>query len=39
VKFACDLNGYYGGRPRVPLLPLNAEEQAHITQVLTDVRH
>ncbi len=39
VKFACDLNGYYGGRPRVPLLPLNAEEQAHVTQLMTDVRH
>ncbi|HVW77437.1 MAG TPA: dihydrodipicolinate synthase family protein [Alloacidobacterium sp.] len=39
VKFACDLNGYYGGRPRIPLLPLNAEEQIHVTKLLTDVRH
>ena len=27
VKYALDLNGYYGGRPRMPLLPLVAEEQ------------
>ncbi len=39
IKFACDLNGYYGGRPRIPLLPLNADEQAHATQLLADVRH
>jgi 4-hydroxy-2-oxoglutarate aldolase len=39
VKYACELNGYYGGRPRVPLLPLNAEEQAHVTRLLADVRH
>lgn len=39
VKFACDLNGYYGGRPRIPLLPLNAEEQAQVTQLMVDVRN
>ena len=22
IKFGCDLNGYFGGRPRLPLLPL-----------------
>jgi dihydrodipicolinate synthase/N-acetylneuraminate lyase len=39
IKFACDLNGYYGGYPRVPLLPLNAEQQAQVTQLMADVRH
>ncbi|HEX3435450.1 MAG TPA: dihydrodipicolinate synthase family protein [Pseudacidobacterium sp.] len=39
IKFACDLNGYYGGYPRVPLLPLNAEEQAQVTRAMADVRH
>jgi 4-hydroxy-2-oxoglutarate aldolase len=39
IKFACELNGYYGGRPRLPLLPLNSEEQAHVTRVMSDVRH
>ncbi len=27
VKYACDLNGYYGGSPRLPLLPLTAAER------------
>lgn len=39
IKFACDLNGYYGGRPRLPLLPLNAEEQARVTELMTDLRN
>ncbi len=39
IKFACELNGYYGGRPRLPLLPLNAEDQAHVTQLLVDIRN
>lgn len=26
VKYACDLNGYFGGRPRIPLMPLTAEQ-------------
>jgi dihydrodipicolinate synthase/N-acetylneuraminate lyase len=39
IKFACDLNGYYGGVPRVPLLPLNAEEQSVVTKAMEDVRN
>lgn len=39
IKYACDLNGYYGGRPRVPLLPLNAEEQSQVTRLMADVRY
>jgi 4-hydroxy-2-oxoglutarate aldolase len=39
IKHACDLNGYYGGRPRVPLLPVNAEAQALVAQLMADVRH
>jgi dihydrodipicolinate synthase/N-acetylneuraminate lyase len=39
VKYACDLNGYYGGRPRVPLLPLNAEAQAIVARLMEDIRH
>ena len=27
VKYALDVNGYYGGRPRMPLLPLTGDEQ------------
>ena len=39
IKFACDLNGYYGGVPRVPLLPLKAEEQSVVTKAMEDVRN
>src|ERR1700733_4872108 len=30
IKYACDLNGYYGGRPRLPLLPLSAEQKREV---------
>jgi 4-hydroxy-2-oxoglutarate aldolase len=39
VKFACDVNGYYGGPPRLPLLPLTGEEQAEVERLLRDMRH
>lgn len=39
LKYACDLNGYFGGNPRLPLLPLSAEQKAEIAKVMTDVRN
>jgi 4-hydroxy-2-oxoglutarate aldolase len=39
IKHACDLNGYYGGRPRIPLLPLNAEQQAEVARIMSDLRN
>jgi dihydrodipicolinate synthase/N-acetylneuraminate lyase len=39
IKHACDLNGYHGGRPRIPLLPLDAEHQAEVARVMTDLRN
>jgi 4-hydroxy-2-oxoglutarate aldolase len=39
IKFGCDLNGYFGGRPRLPLLPLMAEEQAKIETLMQGMRH
>jgi 4-hydroxy-2-oxoglutarate aldolase len=30
VKYAMDLNGYYGGPPRLPLLPLTAAQKTEI---------
>ena len=39
VKYACDLNGYYGGSPRLPLLPLTAAERDEAEQALRDVRN
>jgi dihydrodipicolinate synthase/N-acetylneuraminate lyase len=38
IKHACDLNGYYGGRPRLPLLPLDAEQQDEVARALADLR-
>jgi 4-hydroxy-2-oxoglutarate aldolase len=30
VKYGCDLNGYFGGNPRLPLLPPNGGQRAEI---------
>ena len=34
IKHACDLNGYYGGVPRIPLLPLTAEQQSEVATAM-----
>lgn len=39
IKYACDLNGYYGGRPRVPLLSVDAGQQAQIAAAMADLRN
>jgi 4-hydroxy-2-oxoglutarate aldolase len=39
VKYGCDLNGYFGGRPRLPLLPLTGEQQAECAKALRDLRN
>jgi dihydrodipicolinate synthase/N-acetylneuraminate lyase len=39
VKYACDFNGFYGGRSRAPLLPVTAEEKAEIETLLTEIRN
>lgn len=38
VKHACDVNGYYGGFPRLPLLPITASERAMVEQSLAGIR-
>jgi dihydrodipicolinate synthase/N-acetylneuraminate lyase len=38
VKYACDYNGYYGGLPRLPLLPPTAAEKAEIETLLAKIR-
>ena len=38
IKFACDQNGYFGGVPRPPLLPLTADEQQTVTMLLADLQ-
>jgi 4-hydroxy-2-oxoglutarate aldolase len=39
IKYALDLNGYYGGRPRMPLLPLTGEEQRLVEELMADIRN
>jgi len=39
VKYACDFNGYYGGYPRQPLLPLTAEQKTEIEELLVEIRN
>ena len=39
VKYAMDINGYYGGMPRLPLLPLTAEQKAQVESVITLCRN
>ncbi len=39
IKFACDLNGYYGGPPRMPLFPLTADLKAEVTEIMAGIRN
>lgn len=39
LKYALDFNGYYGGPPRLPLLPPTAEVRAEIEGLLENIRN
>jgi len=39
LKYALDLNGYYGGPPRLPLLPLTGDQRAEVEKLMADVRN
>jgi 4-hydroxy-2-oxoglutarate aldolase len=39
IKYGCDWNGYYGGVPRLPRLPLGAEKRALVERALGSVRN
>jgi dihydrodipicolinate synthase/N-acetylneuraminate lyase len=39
LKFGCDLNGYFGGRPRLPLLPTTGEERREIELLMQGLRN
>ncbi|MFL6437436.1 MAG: dihydrodipicolinate synthase family protein [Terriglobales bacterium] len=39
LKYALDLNGYYGGPPRLPLLPLTADQRNEVERLMADVRN
>lgn len=38
IKFGCDLNGYFGGQPRLPRLPLTGENRLEIETILKPLR-
>jgi dihydrodipicolinate synthase/N-acetylneuraminate lyase len=38
VKYASDLNGFYGGNPRLPLLPLTAIQRKEIERIIADIK-
>jgi 4-hydroxy-2-oxoglutarate aldolase len=38
VKYAMDLNGYYGGPSRLPFLPLTGEQKLEIEKLLAGIR-
>lgn len=39
IKFGCDLNGYYGGRPRLPLLGLTGDARAEMEWEMAGIRN
>jgi dihydrodipicolinate synthase/N-acetylneuraminate lyase len=39
LKYACDFNGYFGGRARTPLLGITAIEKAEIEGLLAGTRN
>ena len=38
LKYAMDLNGYYGGTARLPFLPLTADIKTEVETLLADIR-
>jgi 4-hydroxy-2-oxoglutarate aldolase len=39
LKYAMDLNGYFGGQARLPLLPLTAALKAEVEHLMADIRN
>ena len=39
IKYAMDLNGYYGGPSRLPLLPLSAERKSEVERLMAEIRN
>jgi dihydrodipicolinate synthase/N-acetylneuraminate lyase len=39
VKHACDFNGFYGGKPRLPLLPLTSAQKNEVEALLAGIRN
>jgi len=37
LRYGCDLNGYFGGRPRLPFLPLDGEARSQVEAALKGI--
>jgi 4-hydroxy-2-oxoglutarate aldolase len=39
IKYGCDLTGYFGGRPRLPGLPLTGAERSEVEVLMAGIRN
>ena len=39
LKYGMDLNGYYGGPARLPLLPLTGDLKTEVEKLMADIRN
>lgn len=39
IRYCCDLNGYFGGRPRLPRLPLAETQRVEVERVMAGIRN
>ena len=39
IRYASELTGYFGGRPRLPLLPLSGEARERVERVMKGIRN
>jgi dihydrodipicolinate synthase/N-acetylneuraminate lyase len=39
IRYASELTGYFGGRPRLPLLPLRGEQRERVERVMQGIRN
>lgn len=39
LKYAMDLNGYFGGPSRLPLLSLTSDEKSEVERLMTDIKN
>lgn len=39
IRYGCDLNGYFGGRPRLPLLPLTEQQRQQVERTMAGIRN
>ena len=39
LKYAMDLNGYYGGNPRLPILPLTGQQKTEVERLMEKIKN